>query len=152
MRANLASREVVAGVEIEDGIGIDLRYVTDVHPHLRRVGRRPLGYLRDGPLCGNTRDGPLCGGNTSAFHMSLAVLTPTPSGAALTSELTAVSCSIRLPEAWPLEVPEVDFPSGTKGVAQAKARRWLLGISVLLRSQNGSVADAIRMWHRSVCR
>ena len=84
VRANVAQREVIAQVEIEDGAGISLR--------------------------------------------------------------------IRLPQTWPLGLPQVDFPGGVKGVPKAKARRWLLGINVLLRGQNGSVVDALAMWHGSVCR
>lgn len=60
-----------------------------------------------------------------------------------------VTRRIKLPECWPLKSAEVDFPTGTKGVSQAKSRRWLLGITVLLRSQNGAVVDAVRQWHAS---
>eukprot|EP00884_Botryococcus_braunii_P021995 jgi/Botrbrau1/847/Bobra.0352s0041.1 len=56
---------------------------------------------------------------------------------------------VRLPPAWPLKPPEVDVIKKV-GVPQARLRKWLLTIAAYLRSQNGTLADAMLMW-RSNC-
>ena len=36
------------------------------------------------------------------------------------------------------------------GVAEGRLRKWLLSVTAFLRNQNGSVLDAIALWHRNV--
>lgn len=36
------------------------------------------------------------------------------------------------------------------GVSEGRLRKWLLSISAFLRTQNGSVAEAISLWKRNV--
>ena len=57
--------------------------------------------------------------------------------------------AVRLPAALPLKPPEVECRRRV-GVSEARLRKWLLSISAFLRTQNGSVAEAIALWKRNV--
>ncbi|GAB4820968.1 hypothetical protein N2152v2_008014 [Parachlorella kessleri] len=50
---------------------------------------------------------------------------------------------VKLPTSMPLRPPAV-------GVSDGRLRKWLLSIDAFLRTQNGSVAEAVSLWKRNV--
>ncbi|PRW55988.1 E3 ubiquitin- ligase listerin [Chlorella sorokiniana] len=57
--------------------------------------------------------------------------------------------AVKLPAALPLRPPELECRRKV-GVSEGRLRKWLLSISAFLRTQNGSVAEAISLWKRNV--
>lgn len=59
---------------------------------------------------------------------------------------------IKLPPTFPLR--QVDVESGTggrsAGVAEARWRAWLLSASAVMVAQNGSILDALAVFHKNI--
>lgn len=59
--------------------------------------------------------------------------------------------AVRLPPSFPLRPAEAECRQRA-GVTDARFRKWLLGISTMLRNENGSIAEALLLWRRNVTR
>eukprot|EP01117_Protostelium_nocturnum_P008353 TRINITY_DN2981_c0_g1_i1.p1 TRINITY_DN2981_c0_g1~~TRINITY_DN2981_c0_g1_i1.p1 ORF type:complete len:1580 (+),score=519.39 TRINITY_DN2981_c0_g1_i1:179-4918(+) len=56
-----------------------------------------------------------------------------------------LTISIRIPEDYPLKIVEMDIPQRS-GVSEGQYRKWLLSMTTLLMTQDGSILDAILLW------
>lgn len=57
--------------------------------------------------------------------------------------------AIKLPASFPLRPAEVEARQ-RPGISDARARKWVLSITMLLRNENGSLAEALALWRRNV--
>ncbi|KAK9831453.1 hypothetical protein WJX81_006515 [Elliptochloris bilobata] len=64
-------------------------------------------------------------------------------------EGATLEMAVRLPPAWPLRPPTAECRRRV-GMSEGRLRKWLLSMLAFLRSQNGSLADAMALW-RSNC-
>ncbi|CAA0838114.1 E3 ubiquitin-protein ligase listerin [Striga hermonthica] len=65
--------------------------------------------------------------------------------ATYTKDETGMNLLIRLPPAYPLRPVDVDC-TRSLGIAEVKCRKWLMSLMSFVRSQNGALAEAIRIW------
>jgi len=60
-----------------------------------------------------------------------------------------IGITIKIPTAYPLRGVEVDY-SKKAGVNEALWRKWLLSMMTLLMTQDGSILDAVLLWHQNL--
>ncbi|KAJ0978328.1 hypothetical protein J5N97_013802 [Dioscorea zingiberensis] len=60
-------------------------------------------------------------------------------------EETGMDLVIRLSSSYPLRPVDVEC-TRSLGISEVKQRKWLLSLSAFVRSQNGAIAEAIRIW------
>ncbi|GMP89851.1 hypothetical protein CsSME_00041233 [Camellia sinensis var. sinensis] len=65
--------------------------------------------------------------------------------ATYTKDETGMDLVIRLPASYPLRAVDVDCPRSL-GISEVKQRKWLMSMLSFVRSQNGALAEAIRIW------
>lgn len=62
---------------------------------------------------------------------------------------SSLELSVKLPTSYPLAPAELSC-TRLVGITEASLRRWMLGISVILKHQNGAVAQGLLQWHRNI--
>ena len=62
---------------------------------------------------------------------------------------SSLELSVKLPASYPLAPAELSC-TRLVGITEASLRRWMLGISVILKHQNGAVAQGLLQWHRNI--
>nr|POE66372.1 e3 ubiquitin-protein ligase listerin [Quercus suber] len=65
--------------------------------------------------------------------------------ATYTKDETGMDLVIRLPASYPLRPVDVDC-TRSLGISEVKQRKWLMSMMSFVRSQNGALAEAIRIW------
>ncbi|GER35478.1 E3 ubiquitin-protein ligase listerin [Striga asiatica] len=65
--------------------------------------------------------------------------------ATYTKDETGMNLLIRLPPAYPLRPVDIDCTRNL-GITEVKCRKWLMSLMSFVRSQNGALAEAIRIW------
>ncbi|XP_022730534.1 LOW QUALITY PROTEIN: E3 ubiquitin-protein ligase listerin [Durio zibethinus] len=68
--------------------------------------------------------------------------------ATYTKDETGMDLIIRLPASYPLRSVDVDCMRSL-GISEVKQRKWLMSMMSFVRSQNGALAEAIRIWKRN---
>ncbi|CAH2069534.1 unnamed protein product [Thlaspi arvense] len=68
--------------------------------------------------------------------------------ATYTKDETGMDLMIRVPVSYPLRPVDVSC-SKSIGISDAKQRKWLMSMLLFVRSQNGALAEAIRIWKRN---
>jgi hypothetical protein len=62
---------------------------------------------------------------------------------------SSLELTVRLPNAYPLAPAELVCAKRV-GISEARLRKWMLGISAILKHQNGAVAQALLQWQRNI--
>ena len=62
---------------------------------------------------------------------------------------SSLQLAVKLPAAYPLSPAELVCAERV-GVSEARLRKWMLGISAILKHQNGAVAQGLLQWQRNI--
>ena len=62
---------------------------------------------------------------------------------------SSLELAVRLPTAYPLAPAELVCAKRV-GISEARLRKWMLGISAILKHQNGAVAQGLLQWQRNI--